>query len=94
MGVGARVDQLRIQVNPITAPARASLQHVRHAKCIPNLAHIAFAAVLHHAGSADDFEIGDLRQLGQNVVLHTIGEDGVFFLVVQIFKRQNGDSSC
>src|SRR5262245_48324484 len=26
VGVGTRVDQLRVQINPITAPARASLQ--------------------------------------------------------------------
>ena len=77
VGVGARVDQLRIQVNPITAPACASFQHVRHAKRIADLTHISFAAIFHHAGPADDFQVGDLRQLGQNVVLHTIGEDGV-----------------
>ena len=94
VGVRARVDQLRVQVNPITAPACASLQHVRHAKRIADLAHISFAAIFHHAVPADDFEIADLRQLGQNVVLHAIGKRRVFFLVAQIFKRQNGDSSC
>ena len=92
--VGARVDQLRVQVNPITAPACASFQHMRHPKRIADLAHISFAAVFHHAGPADDFEVGDLRQLGQNVVLHTIGERRVFFLVAQVFKRQNGDPGC
>ena len=67
---------------------------MRDSQLVPDLAHISFAAVVHHAGPADDFEIGDLRQLGQNVVLHTIGKDRVFFLVAQIFKRKNGDSSC
>ena len=67
--------------------ADASLQHVRHAKRIADLAHISFAAIFHHTGPADDFEIADLRQLGQNVVLHTIGKGRVFFLVAQIFKR-------
>ena len=80
--VRARINQLRIQVNPITAPARASLQHVRHAKRIADLAHISFATIFHHAGPTDHLEIGDLRQLGQNVVLHAIREDGVFFLIV------------
>ncbi|TMP90003.1 MAG: hypothetical protein E6L06_08355, partial [Verrucomicrobia bacterium] len=79
-------------MNPITAPACASFQHVRHAKRIADLAHIAFATIFHHASPADDFETGDLRQLAQNVVLHTIGEDRVFFLLVQIFKRENGNS--
>ena len=72
----------------------ASLQNVRHAKLITDLAHISFAAIFHDAGPADDFQVGDLRQLGQNVVLHAIDERRVFFLVAQIFKRQNGDSSC
>ena len=67
---------------------------MRHAQLIADLAHISFAAIFHHAGPADDFQIGDLRQLGQNVVLHTIGKGRVFFLLAQIFKRQNGDSSC
>src|SRR4029453_1418433 len=72
VGVGASVDQLRIQVNPISAPACASLQHVGHAKCIADLADISLAAIFHHAGPADYFEVVDLGQLGQNVVLHTI----------------------
>ena len=93
VGIGARVDQLRIQTKMRSGSADAALQNVRHAKRISDLAKISFAAIFHHAGAADDFQIADLRQLGQNVVLHTIGEDGVFFLVVQIFKRQNGDSS-
>ena len=34
------------------------------------------------------------RQLGQNVVLHTISKGRLLFLLAQIFKRQNGDASC
>ena len=94
VGISARVDQLRIQMKMRSGSADAALQNVRHAKRIADLAHISFAAIFHHAAPADDFEIADLRQLAQNVVLHTIGEDGVFFLVAQIFKRQNGDSGC
>ena len=67
---------------------------MRHPKDIADLAHIAFAAVFHHAVPADDLEIADFRELGQNVVLHAIRKGGLFFLVAQIFKRQNGDSSC
>src|SRR5437660_8705408 len=66
---------------------------MRYPKRIANLAHISFTAIFHHACPADDFEIGDLRQLGQDVVLHAIGERRVFFLVAQVFKRKNGDSS-
>ena len=40
----------------------------------------------------DHFQVGDLRQLGQNVVLYTIGKRRVLFLFAQIFKWQNSDS--
>ena len=33
------------------------------------------------AGPADDLEIGNLRQLGQKVVLDTVGKGGVFSVV-------------
>ena len=33
-------------------------------------------------------------QPGQNVVLHTIDKGRVLFLFAEVFKRQNGDSSC
>ena len=62
-----------------TAPADAAFQNVRHAKLIADLADISFAAIFHDTGPADDFQIGDLRQLGQNVVLHAIGK-GLRFL--------------
>ena len=39
----------------------------------------------------DDFQIGDLRQAGQNFVLDAIGEVGVVFFAAQVFKRQHGD---
>jgi len=58
-------------------------------RSIADLAHISFAAVIHHARSADHFEIGDLRQLGQDVVLHAVGKERVLFVVAQIFQRQH-----
>ena len=54
--------------------ADAALQNMRYPQIISDLAEISFAAIFHHTGPADDFQIGDLRQLGQNVVLHTIDE--------------------
>ena len=63
-------------------PADAALQNVRYAQIVTDLSHISFVAIFHHAGPADHFQIGDLRQLGQNVVLDTIDEgSGVFSLL-------------
>ena len=92
--VSARVDQLRVQMKMRAGPADAALQNMRYPQLVSDLTQISFAAIFHHAGPADDFQVGDLRQLGQNVVLHAIGEGRVFFLLAQIFKRQNGDSGC
>ena len=80
--VRARVDQLRVETEMRARSANAALQHMRYAQIISDLTQISFATIIHHTGPADDFQIGDLRQLGQNVVLHTIGEgSGVFFLL-------------
>ena len=76
--VRARVDQLRIHMKPGTAPANASLQHMRYSQLVADLTHIPLAAIVHHAGPADHLQIGDFRQLGQNVVLHAIDESRVF----------------
>ncbi len=40
------------------------------------------------------FRSAIFASLRQDVVLHAIDERGVFFLLAQIFKRQNGDSVC
>src|SRR6266568_3764339 len=82
VGVSACVDQLRVQTKMRAGSADAAFQNMRYSQIISNLTDISFATVLHHAGPADDFKIGDLRQLGQNVVLHTIGKGGVLFLFV------------
>ena len=62
--------------------------------CVADLARVVLIAILHHAGPADDLEIGNLRQLGQKVVLDTVGKGGVLSVVAQIFKWKHCDSSC
>src|SRR5206468_315785 len=94
VSVGAGVDQLHVHMKLGADSPDAALQHMRYSQLIPNLTHIPLAAIAHYAGPADDFQIGDPRQLGQNVVLHAISKDCAIFLLAQIFKRQNGDSSC
>ena len=92
--VGARVDQLRVHVKNRAGSADTAFQDMRYSQIISNLTEISFAAIFHHAGPADDFQVADFRQLGQDVILHTVSKSHVFFLLIQIFKRQNCDSSC
>ena len=49
-------------------------------------------AVTHHASPADDLEARNLRQLGQKIVLDTVGKRGVLSIVAQVLKRQHRDS--
>ena len=86
VGIGPRVDQLRVQMKMRAGPADAALQNVRYPQLVTDLAHIPFAAVIHDTRPADDFQAGNLRQLGQNVVLNTVGKGCVLFLLAQIFK--------
>ena len=82
MSVSARVDQLRIHVKPCPDPADAAFQNMRYAQIIADLSHISFLAIFHHTGPTDHFQIGDPRQLGQNVILDAVDEgSGVFSLL-------------
>src|SRR5437762_9942601 len=74
--------------------ADAAFQDMRYSQIISNLTEISFAAIFHHTAPADDFQVADFRQLGQDVILHTVSKGRVLFLIAQIFKRQNSDSSC
>ena len=80
MRVGARVDQLRIQMEPGAGPADAALQHMRHSQIVTNLSQIPFTAIFHHAGATDHLQIGNFCQLRQNIVLQAIDECRVSFL--------------
>src|SRR5438132_8743007 len=93
MPVGTRIDQLRIDAHAISRALNASFQHMRYPELFPDLAQIARdpAFVMHHRGPADHFQVRDSCPIGQNFVLHAIGEKRVCFLFAQIFKGQHSD---
>src|SRR5437868_6653174 len=95
MHVRACVDQLRVKTEMRARSADAAFQNMRYPQIISDLSHISFLAIFHHTAPTDHFQIGDPRQLGQNVILDAVDEgSGVFSLLAEIFKRQNRDSSC
>src|SRR5262249_9342580 len=59
---------------------------------IADLAGIVLTAKIHHAGTANNSEVGNLRQLGQKIVLDTVGKGSVLSVVTQIFKWQYCDA--
>ena len=64
---------------------------MRYTQFITDLRACSFAAIFHDARPADDFQIGDLRQLGQNVVLDAIGKGGV--LLCRSLRFSNGSTA-
>ena len=66
----------------------AAFQEMRYAKLFPDLAQVAprRLPISHHTGAADDFEVGDLGQVGQDFVLHAIGKVGVCFVSLRFSK--------
>ena len=94
MRVGPRVDQLRIYPNLIGGTLHAAFDNMCDAELLADLAQIARRAafVLHDARAADHFQVGNLCQMGQDLVLHALGEEGVCFFFAQIFKRKHRDA--
>jgi hypothetical protein len=67
---------------------------MRHTECFCDFADVALSAglVLHHRRAADDFEVGDLGKVGKNLILHTICEVSVLFIIAQVLERKNRDA--
>ena len=47
---------------------------------------------LHHARTADHFQISNFRQISQNLILYAIGEKGILFVIAQVIKWENRDA--
>src|SRR5213596_2273295 len=94
MRVRACVDQLRVETEMRAGSADAAFQNMRYPQIISDLTEISLATVIHDARPADDFEIGDPRELREDIVLHAIDKRRIAFVVAQIFKRENGKSDA
>src|SRR4051812_18385979 len=83
MSVVAGVNELRVYPDLIGDSLNAPFQNMGDTEQLPDLTQVARRRVLefHDTGAADDLEIGYLRQIGQNFVLHSIGEKRVLFVV-------------
>ena len=58
---------------------------------LTDLAQVAFpnGLVLHHARAADYFEVRDLRQIGEDLILDAIGKEGGLLIRAQVFERED-----
>ena len=92
--VVARIDQLNINQHSIARSADTAFKHIRHAQGLANLADIAPARCLksHHARVADYFQLANLSQTRQHIVLDAGSEISVFLVITQILERQHGNA--
>ncbi len=62
---------------------------MRHAEFVSDLAQVTFRSglILHNRGAADDFQVRDPGQIGQNFILHAVGKKCIIRIAAEVFKR-------
>ncbi len=95
MGIGLRVNQLNIDPHLIGRFLHATLNNIRYAKLLGDLAQIPrFALVVLRGSARNYFQVCDASQPGQDLLLDAVREIGVIWIGTEIFKRQHCDSAC
>ena len=94
MPISAGINELGTDADSPAGALDRAFKNVSDTECFADFPEVALDAVfvLHHGGAADDFEVGHFGEIGQDLVLNTIGEVGVLFVVTKIFKRENRDA--
>src|SRR5205814_4082898 len=94
MTISAGINELGTDADSPAGALDRAFKNVSDTECFADFPEVALDAVfvLHHGGAADDFEVGHFREIGQDLVLNTIGEVGVLFVVAEIFKRKDSDA--
>ena len=71
--------------------AYSTLYYVANTQLLRDLLEIAgdAALVLHHRSAADHFQVLDLGEIRQQLILDPVSKVSVLFFVTQIFQRQH-----
>jgi hypothetical protein len=90
--VGVGVNQLHVYTHSIADAANAAFQNGTNSQSLSDFTNVGcLPSIRHDRGARDHFQIADLRQIGEHVVLNAVRKVGVLFFVAQIFKRQHCD---
>jgi hypothetical protein len=89
-----RFDQMCRHAHTAIGSLHAALEKMCRSELSPDLAQITRRAtlVLLNTNWADDFQFRNLRELGENFTLHTIGKESILFFDGQIFEWQDRDA--
>src|SRR5207245_9902772 len=93
VGVGSSINQLCAHTHTLPGSLHTSLEYMRDAKLLGDLAKVACCRilVLHHACAANHFQVSDLSEVGKDFILDTISEEGVRLIRAQVFKWEHRD---
>ena len=84
------IDQLHVHAHTIANTANAAFQNGSDAERFSYFTNVGrFSPIRHDGGARDNFQVANLRQIREHVVLNPVGEVGVFFLGAEIFKWQH-----
>jgi hypothetical protein len=87
-----RVDQLHVDLNPVDKPSHAAFEHIADPEVAANLLHVNWFALVGEGGGASDHEaVGDLREVGRQIVGDRVRKIFLLRIVRQICERQNDD---
>ena len=92
VGIGPGIDQLHVDQHVVAGFLHAAFKYRHHPQLGGDLPKILWSAsVLHGGCSGNDLELADLREPGQDQVLHPAGEIGVVGIPAEVVERQDGN---
>src|ERR1700738_4846653 len=94
MRIRARVNELSIDPDAVGRALDTTFQNVGNAQLPSDLTKVAGAndLILHHAGTTNHLKICDLGQIGEDLILDTVGKEARLRIRAKIFKWQNRDT--
>ena len=94
MGVGSGIDQLSTHADTIAGSLNRAFQNMRHTQSLSDFAKVGLNTVfvLHHRRATDDFEISNLGQIRQDLILNAISEVSILLVIGEILEWEHGDT--
>ena len=88
MPVSACIDELRVHSHFPAGALHAAFEQMSDAELLADLRQVALRAtfILHDRSAADHFQVRDLRQVGQDFILHAVCEIGVLLVIAQVVE--------
>src|SRR5581483_7794017 len=91
MGISARVDQLRVNSEPLADSLNVTFQEMSNTQLLADLTRVprvsAFVKV--RRCTTDDLQVCDSRQVGDYFILNTGCEESVLLIIAKIIERQH-----